>query len=432
MYLINNSLVYWKVVLLSIINLGQKEILWISWKILIRERSRPMKKFFSYLSKENGYFLVTTFIIMAVLLVMGSIVLRISLAEYKQTEMDKNRIKAYYLARSGADLTADAMLEKNDLPFGEVVFDITKESDGGDDIISHVVVEESKAPDYKIQSTAKVNSVREEVILNIEKVSIFDFAAYTKEGFRFETLGKIEGDVGTGGTEDIDTNIETGFTVNGEITYDYTDEVVLNHDFSDFPLEPADYSDTMVYDADEDTYKPNDIDEDNIIALENIQLGSSEKLTFEIGNDDIHVFVNNEVKLEDNAKIVVKNQSADSTGKLILHTNDFQTEENASSIVYYIDNKTYDPNKFILMEKEIEDESVLAKDPAIDYKIETDSDFYGYIYAPHLDVQIETKGIFYGAVISKTLIMENESTYLEYVAMEDDENFSYYARGKWE
>lgn len=397
-----------------------------------------MKNFSRYLSKENGYFLVTTFIIMTILLVMGAVVLRISLAEYKQAEMDKNRIKAYYLARSGADLTADAMLEKGDLTLGEVDFNITK---GSDDRISQVEVKPAASGSgYKIHSTAEVNSVSETAILTITKVSIFDFAAYTKDGFTFETLGKIIGDVGTGGTEEgEETKIETGFTVVNEegeeveIQYEYEHDPPLPEiEDLGFPEEPSSYDDTLqisdpnlgsdfTYDSSTDSY---------VIAVENIELGEGEEMEFIVGDKDIHLFVENGVKLESNACISITEETATSTGRLILHTNNFKTEEYASTEPE-VENSTYDPNKFLLVETESAADN-LVDDDAIDYKIETNSTFYGYIYAPSLDVQIETVGGLEGAVITKTLTMEDENTILDYSSMDSNDNFSTYARGKWE
>ena len=87
--------------------------------------------------KNDGYFLITTLLIMTVLITMGSIILNISLTEYKQAERNSNQIKAYYLARSGAEIAADSIIN-NDIEAKETSFKIKK----GNEIISEINIKE--------------------------------------------------------------------------------------------------------------------------------------------------------------------------------------------------------------------------------------------------------------------------------------------------
>ncbi|CCU79377.1 hypothetical protein HSACCH_01285 [Halanaerobium saccharolyticum subsp. saccharolyticum DSM 6643] len=371
---------------------------------------------------ENGYFLVTTFVVLAVLLVFGSVILRITLAEYKQAERDKNQIKAYYLARAGADLTAEAMLEKGDLTLGEVDFNIVKNNDK----VSNIKVESSTSG-FKINSTSEVNSVSEKVILNIDKISIFDLAVYMKIGGKLETFGSIIGDVGTGGTNE-DLIIEEA-DVDGNIAYE-VEKTLPDVDEFGFPDEPINYNDAIVFDTNK-IYTSSDLNSDGIIAVKNIDI-QNETLEFSVENEDIHVYVENEVKLGNDSEIKINSTG---TGRLIIHTNYFKSEENAI-ISPELENSSYDPSKFYIMEKNnaeaLSSELPIDKDE-IEYKIETSSAFYGYIYAPNLDIQFETQGLSEGAIISNTLKLENGGTEIKYSPIDSpNDNFSIYARGKWE
>lgn len=137
------------------------------------------------LNKNEGYFLVTTFIIMAVLLTMGAVVLNISLSEFKQSERNKNQIKAYYLARSGAELAADA-IKNGDIEAENSIFKIKKDSE----IIAEIDIKEESLSNpnkinYKIKSSASAgsNNISETVILNLKReeiTSLFNNAIFTK------------------------------------------------------------------------------------------------------------------------------------------------------------------------------------------------------------------------------------------------------------
>src|SRR6056297_1211749 len=69
-----------------------------------------MNKKIKSLLKDDGYIMVSVFLILVVLIVMGSVISKISLSEYKNAERNKNKTILYYQARSGAELTAEAII----------------------------------------------------------------------------------------------------------------------------------------------------------------------------------------------------------------------------------------------------------------------------------------------------------------------------------
>ncbi len=66
--------------------------------------------------RHNGGALVVVIMIMVVAMILGTIILQISLAETKFSVRDKNRIEAYYLAKSAVSATADWLNESGNNP----------------------------------------------------------------------------------------------------------------------------------------------------------------------------------------------------------------------------------------------------------------------------------------------------------------------------
>lgn len=155
-----------------------------------------MKKRLLKLSNENGYFLVATFVILAVLLVFGAVILQITLAEYKNAERDKNQIKAYYLARSGAELTADSIIDEAITAIdsdGNIIpdFSLFSLKEKGKEVfatINIVPIEGTSPKRYEIKSTAEVDEVSDTVILEIKESTLFDKPLFTNEDINLDAV----------------------------------------------------------------------------------------------------------------------------------------------------------------------------------------------------------------------------------------------------
>ena len=68
-----------------------------------------MKKFKS----EEGWALVSIFIVMVIILSLTTVLIYISLTDFRQAERNKNDTKAYLLARSGAEIVANWIIKNN-------------------------------------------------------------------------------------------------------------------------------------------------------------------------------------------------------------------------------------------------------------------------------------------------------------------------------
>lgn len=66
--------------------------------------------------EEKGAALAMTLIVMLVVSILGLIVLQVSVAETKFSVRDKNRIEAYYIAKSGVEATADWLSKAENNP----------------------------------------------------------------------------------------------------------------------------------------------------------------------------------------------------------------------------------------------------------------------------------------------------------------------------
>ncbi len=74
-----------------------------------------LKKMNAY-KRHNGGALVVVIMMMFVVMILGTIILQISVAETKFSVRDKNRIEAYYLAKSAVSATADWLNESGNDP----------------------------------------------------------------------------------------------------------------------------------------------------------------------------------------------------------------------------------------------------------------------------------------------------------------------------
>jgi hypothetical protein len=216
-----------------------------------------MKKRLLKFSNENGYFLVATFVILAVLLVFGAVILRITLAEYKQAEFDKNQIKAYYLARSGAELTADAIInedldaidsESQVIKGGYESFSLKIDNEG----FAEITLSEglnTNPKNYWIESTSTINDVKEVVSLEIRESTLFDKPLFTNDNIDLTSNNSF--------VNDNEIIVEDG---ENKIVYVYdsaTDKYINEGDNSDY----YEYSeDNEYYFNADDPNNPNDPD----------------------------------------------------------------------------------------------------------------------------------------------------------------------------
>jgi len=381
-----------------------------------------MNKKIKSLLKDDGYIMVSVFLILVVLIVMGSVISKISLSEYKNAERNKNKTILYYQARSGAELTAEAIINGK-LTLGINEYNIKDE----EKLISEIDVLKEDPGDpnnknYIIKSTAKMpeKNLKETIYLTLERNWLFDHAAYTYNGLNIEA-GEVIGDLATAITEsEAYVNPDS---VSGTIEYEIDkplNEFYPSEDLEDKEDILIDDSSSIIgtTDGNESTTKISG--KYSSIKVEN---GT---LEFKITSDENIEVVVDYLKVETTGRIKITCEG-DVDGKVIIYTNNMKGETEAGANV--VDNETGDPNKFLIMNnfnKELEDGDEI--------KIETSGDFAGGIYAPLSKVTMETGGTVTGAIIADELIMENSETKLEYSLIDDyglnGEDLGY-SIGKW-
>lgn len=150
------------------------------------------------LKSNDGFALVATLLIIVITLTLVTVLINISLSEYKQAELNKNDVKAYYLARSGAEMVADYMINKNDTGVTNLELDsnsnVTFDVDENGDKISSIEIVKNNDNDYDIISTANVNNKSKTVKVNIirKKSDLFDAAIFAKTNLNFSKMTDVD------------------------------------------------------------------------------------------------------------------------------------------------------------------------------------------------------------------------------------------------
>jgi len=152
---------------------------------------------------NDGFALVASIILIAILLVLITVLVNISLAEYRQAERNKNDVKAYFLARSGADLMANYII--NNESDASALLETGKDynlRDGSENFISTINILNKTTKNYEISSNAEINGVSKTVKVNIKKYDLFDTAIFAKSNLDFSKMEDLD-------LNDANINVET-------------------------------------------------------------------------------------------------------------------------------------------------------------------------------------------------------------------------------
>ena len=150
---------------------------------------------------EQGSALLLTIIITMILLVLGGALASFSLMERGQVGRDEADLKAYYIARSGADLMAQAIIEKPE------EYDTVK-GQTSNEVHFNEGYFTAKAEDHpsgvRVSSTGVVGNRKRTVSIILEKENAapgFEHAVYSKTGILINAGANIEGDIATSRTD---------------------------------------------------------------------------------------------------------------------------------------------------------------------------------------------------------------------------------------
>jgi len=139
-------------------------------------------KWFNHKYNE-GYTLVLAMFVIVIILSFGTVILNITLSEFKQSERYKNSLKAYFLARSGAELAADIILDPNNNKIMLEENEFALKDGNNNVIIKKIKVKKiNNSSNFLITSTAEAgsNPVSKTVSLQINKNNLFDNTIFTK------------------------------------------------------------------------------------------------------------------------------------------------------------------------------------------------------------------------------------------------------------
>ncbi len=162
---------------------------------------------------EQGSALLLTIIITMILLVLGGALVSFSLMERGQVGRDEADLRAYYIARSGADLVAQLVLENED-QYDDIKGQTTEQVNFDEGYFTAEIEEIPSG--VRIVSTGVVGSRKRTVSLILEGVStapLIDHAVYAKGNIEITEGVMISGDIATSSTSTPAVNMTGGAAI---------------------------------------------------------------------------------------------------------------------------------------------------------------------------------------------------------------------------
>ena len=270
---------------------------------------------FKYVHNNKGSALALVIIIFAVGMILGTALLRISLAETNFTARQENRMQAHYIARSGAQAVAEYMIsDPGDAEFlvGAEESEMNEQVAGGN---FSVEVEETEEGNIYVISTGKFNGVSQTVRIRMDRTGpglggIFDHAIVAKESVEVGSASGnkivIEGTLASNGT------ITMGSKSEYEDAFEYQNII--------FPeiIEPPNWDDSVAYDAviapsggdittplESDTYLPlyDDIGKSPYYVLVDGDLDLKKRSLNIRDNHTVHIYLKGDLMMETQAEV---------------------------------------------------------------------------------------------------------------------------------
>jgi type II secretory pathway pseudopilin PulG len=163
---------------------------------------------FFYKRKKKGAALATILMVFAVLSILGTTMLSVSLSENKQVTRQENNIQAYYAARAGADAMASYIID-NPGKVGEMISKTS--SIPGKGAFNGVnfevkVIKDAITGELTIQSTGRANNMASSSVnLTLSKTSgeVFKQTLFTDGPLNLGNNTTVYGDIGTNSMDDV-------------------------------------------------------------------------------------------------------------------------------------------------------------------------------------------------------------------------------------
>lgn len=357
------------------------------------------------LRSQKGAALPVALMVLLVLSLLGTALWQYSTADAVQVARAENEMRAYYLARSGADATAAWMV--NPVNDGGRLIGSTsapKEFGGGT-----LVVDVYRNPDARseiiIRSVATVNEVQVTAGLTLQEITgarpIFGSAVFVATSITLENEARVYGDVeirpeGT-------VVIKNQGSITGQIF-----RIDRTPALPPFPDDLPRKGDVEVRNRTVVINAPGHYNE--------IEVEGNGELIFDTGTGggDLRVRVG-ELEIKNQGRLTVRGNS-----RLLLYVDEFEGLNNSAI------NEAGDPSRLIMFVSR-------------DVELKNATCFYGAIYAPGVDMEMKNTASINGAVVAKSIELKNKArlTYGEIdetglPITEDGPLVTGYQRGYWQ
>ena len=330
------------------------------------------------LFNKEGVVLPVVLIVMVVLIILGLALLYISDADGRQAIYQEKKLKAHYLARSGADAVASAIIKES-----SVLTDILDKAsnpntqlDGGSFTVEVIDVHGDQT-EIEIVSTGTVDSgigsINEKVSITLHKTingGFFSNAIFATGKITLEDGSLIKGDVATNLSE-TDGEISQS-NVDGTITYE-----------SPIAMPSFELPEGLPH----HTLSPGSIINSSVHKIGDVKIGEDENLTFNTGDvgDLLQVRIDGQLKLEEGGELVLTG-----LGRLVIYVDSY-ISENAGI--------TNDSGANLL---------IIATSTSIEaIKLEDLSVANAHFYAPNGGVKLENNIEIIGSIYAKEIKAEN-------------------------
>jgi len=370
-------------------------------------------KWFNHKYNE-GYTLVLAMFVIVIILSFGTVILNITLSEFKQSERYKNSLKAYFLARSGAELAADIILDPNNNKIMLEENEFTLKDGNNNVIIKKIKVKKiNDSSNFLITSTAEAgsNPVSKTVSLQINKNNLFDNTIFTKADLDIShNNSSVSGTIESNGQiiDPDDKVLEENKTENSNKKYLPVPEIPSETDFNN-PNDGSVFNGEKI--ASNSYYTKININNDNLIldTTNGTENDTDDDKNITIVVEELDVKKEVIIKGEGLVKIYIKNKG------------EFKTPNVKTDQLLIF----------------------LAKDSKLTFQ--ANSEFNGYVYGPEAMITMNSKHTtFKGAIIADTMYKEKGMSNndfqgtLKYVKPEgviknylDKETTLNYSKGDW-
>ncbi len=355
------------------------------------------------IKSENGSALPLTMIVVLVLSLLGFTLFAFSMAETRQVFRDENKMKAHYLARSGAHAVAEYIIDNP-----ENVVDLINSSESelvsyGDGTIK-VLVYGNPFDEVYVRSNGEFNGVNQSVVVTVKNMGI-DFPVYgnavtfTAQGNNAAAI--FGGDAVYGdenGKNFADVIVKEGLAFNEYFAFEQVvlpcEDQKLQIFYGTCPVTPGaninsgqEINETGSY----GTIKLNGgnlhIGANNLLGnhillkATSIDLGGNAKMTVSLDNNIIAIVVDN-LEFTGNSRIIVEGD-----GHLLIYIK--QLFEGRSDFVIDNDTDTH-VNVYVLEDAE--------------FKLAGTPNFTGAVYAPDATVSLSGNSSVFGWIIANTIV----------------------------